>query len=57
MIEIDDLQDHLDHEEQERALASAAATSAIRDAHLAMAERHARRAAQLKAEEASDNIT
>jgi Flp pilus assembly protein TadD len=57
VIEIDDLQDHLDHEEQERALASAAATSAIRDAHLAMAERHARRAAQLKAEEASDNIT
>jgi hypothetical protein len=57
VIEINDLNAHLEQEEQERALASVAATPAIRDAHLVMADRHARRATQLIVEEAYGSMT
>jgi len=57
MIEIDDLAHHMKQEEQERALASVATTPSLRDAHLAMAKRHARRVAQAIIEEAGSNIS
>ena len=57
MIEIDDLAHHLEQEELERVLANDAATPSIRNGHLVMAERHARRAAQAIIEEVNDSLT
>jgi hypothetical protein len=56
MIEIDDLAHHMEQEERERVLASDAATASIRNVHLVMAERHARRAAQAIIEEVNDSF-
>lgn len=52
MIEIHDLEDHLRSEAHELGLAKASSRSSVRNVHLALAARHAKRAAQAQAEEA-----